>query len=636
MLSIFELADLWSNSTNELDYVILINKLFRRITKRGRGGGAHGPKLASRAEQANSPNEPRQLVKSIRPAKSSVAVCGSNAKSAGGGAKPVVLSPVASGSTSRSRIRPLKPAATWHTVSARVDTGQRVRTPPPPPPPREAKRTLKHRPLVPSAAAERETAAAVRAVGALALGRRSLMGTPLEPPPDLQPVLTIWKLPAHAGVVERMEKSVEEGLDSLASTIAARLPVGAKTADTGKDAASMAVVAKLAGKWRRSITRALPAATTETGRVGGRRGNEAGREEDGAENTRIEDFRSEARRISEAFRTINHRITAAADDDDDDDGDSDIDTNVPFRVAYLKTQSCMRRISSAPVQVAPPASQQPLLLQVPEATAAAAAAAMVSDGRASSSSAAADGADDDADADASSPMTTRNYDDATCDCLDGWAGSGCERVPSLDISLGPTPAAALLDASSCRSPRSVPRKSFETCTRRLGGETGGVPPPPKAAAAPPPPPSPRRSQQLVAAATTAAAAAQQRLSCCVDSNPTDPSSWRSLSTGRSTSGSSHAESRWLRSRCEGRPSSGEVSWAKPRCAGWGRQVLLDRAAAEARVGTMGLLPVVGHSMVRRSAARAVGRQHAQWGRTANAALPAWPAVQAAAPRLSVL
>ena len=307
MLSIFELADLWSNSTNELDYVILINKLFRRITKRG-GGDAHGPKLASRAEQAVSPNEPRQLVKSIRPAKSSVAVRGSNAKSAGGGAKPVVLSPVASGGASRSRIRPRKPtAATWHTVSARVDTGQRVRTPPPPPPPpREAKRTLKHRPLVPSAA-ERETAAAVRAVGALALGRRSLMGTPLEPPPDLQPVLTIWKLPAHAGVVERMEKSVEEGLDSLASTIAARLPVGAKTADTGKDAASMAVVAKLAGKWRRSITRALPAATTETGRVGGRRGGEAGREEDGAEDTRIEAFRSEARKISEAFRTINHR-----------------------------------------------------------------------------------------------------------------------------------------------------------------------------------------------------------------------------------------------------------------------------------------------------------------------------------------
>ena len=33
VLSIFEIADLWTDSLNELDYVTLINKLFRRVTK---------------------------------------------------------------------------------------------------------------------------------------------------------------------------------------------------------------------------------------------------------------------------------------------------------------------------------------------------------------------------------------------------------------------------------------------------------------------------------------------------------------------------------------------------------------------------------------------------------------------------
>ena len=656
MLSIFELADLWSDSTDELDYVVLINKLFRRITSRG-GGVAHGIKLVPRDEQADSPSKPKKLIKSIRPVKSSVAVSGPKAKSADRGAKPVAVSLVAFGSASRSRIVPgPKPAAaTWHAVSARVDTGRKVLTPPPPPPPppREAGRTLKHRPLVPSFA-ERETATVARAGAALALGRHSLMGTPLESPPDLQPgrttqpVPTIWKLPAHAGVVERMEKSVEKGLDSLSSTIAERLLGGAKTEDTGKDAAAMAVVAKLAGKWRRSITRALPAAATETGKVDAAGGGEAGGGGGGAGGARIEDFRSEARRISEAFWTINQRISsclaAAVGDDDDDDSDSDSNTsntNVPFRVAS-ETQSYMRRISSAPglcasaqvparylvapaeaaaaalaalappLQVAPPASEQPRLLQVTDATAAAAAASMVSDGRCIGAGydAAADDAAADTDADASSPMTTRHYDVAA-------------RVPP--------------DVSPLKSLRRVPRKAFEACTRVpcLGGGTGGVPSPP-----PPPTTTTPRPQQLMAAATaTAAAASQQRISRCVDSSPTDLSSWRRLPIGRrSTSGSSHAESRWLSSRCEDRPSSGPARPSQPcavRCAGWGRQVLPDRATAESRVGTSSLLPVEGHSMQRRSAARAVGREHAlaQWGRTANAALSAWPAVQAAAPRV---
>ena len=66
MLSIFELADLWSDSTDELDYVVLINKLFRRITSRG-GGVAHGIKLVPRDEQADSPSKPKKLIKSFRP-----------------------------------------------------------------------------------------------------------------------------------------------------------------------------------------------------------------------------------------------------------------------------------------------------------------------------------------------------------------------------------------------------------------------------------------------------------------------------------------------------------------------------------------------------------------------------------------
>ena len=86
---------------------------------------------------------------------------------------------------------------------------------------------------------------------------------------------------------------------------------------------------------------------------------------------------------------------------------------------------------------------------------------------------------------------------------------------------------------------------------------------------------------------------------------------------------------------EHRLSSAQPAMRGAVRAGWGRQVLLDRATAEARVGTSGLLPVVGHSMRPRSPARAVGRQHAQWGRTANAALSAWPAVQAAAPPSSM-
>ena len=543
-------------------------------------------------------------IKSIPPANSSAAVCGLKTKSARGGAKPVAVSLVASGSASRRGIGTPKPAAEtcWHNVRARVNTGRKVRNPPPQPP-REAVRTLKHRPLVPSPTA-REIAAAERALAA-ALAAAALERGSLEPPPDVQPVTNNWKLPEHAVVVERMEKSVEEGLDSLASTIAERILVDVEIEDTGKDAAAMAVVAKLAGKWRRSITRALPAADTETG-TGDNAGWEAG-----AESAGIEDFRSEARRISAAFRKINHRITAAANDDNNFDDDSDSDTTlVPFRVAH-QTWSCVRRISSAPVL--PTSAQVPARSPAPaaaattalaltsppqvaaDATAAAAVTPIASNGHAPSFSAAA--ADDYADAGASSPMTT-------------------------NMSLG-------------SSPQRAPRKSFETYyTRvpRLGGKTGYVPPPPLLAVAPLPTVTPG-PQQLVARATAASAAgAQQRLDCCVVGSPSaGPSSWQRLSMGRPTSGSSHAESTLLSSRCESRPSSGTARPSQPcpmRRAGRSRQVLLDQATAEARVGiTSEVLPVVGHSMRRRRcAARAVGRQNAQWGRTANAALRAWPAI----------
>ena len=548
-------------------------------------------------------------IESTPPANSSAAVCGPKTKSARGGAKPVAVSPVASGSASRRRIGPPKPAAEtcWHNVRARVNTGRKVRNPPPQPRP-EAGRTLKHRPRVPSPA-ERETAAAEREMAA-ALAAAALERDSLEPPPeDVQPVSNNWKLPEHAGVVERMEKSVEEGLDSLASTIAERILVDVETEDTGKDAAAMAVVAKLAGKWRRSITRALPAADTETGKVDGRTGDNAGGEA-GAESAGIENFRSEARRISAAFRKINHRIAAAANDDNDSDGDSDSDTNVPFRVAY-QTRSCVRRISSAPVlptsvqvpaRSPTPAAAATTALALPppqvaaDATAAAAVTPMVSNGHAPSFSAAADD-DYNADAGASSPLMT--------------------------------------NISPRSSPQRASPKSFEAYYTRvpgLGGKTGYVPSPPLLAAAPLPTATPG-PQQLVARATAASAAgAKQRLDCCVVGSPADgPSSWQRLRMGRPTSDSSHAESTLLSSRGESRPSSGSARPSQPcamRRAGGSRQVLLDRATAEARVGiTSEVLPVVGHSMRRRRcAARVVGRQNAQWGRTANAALRAWPAI----------
>lgn len=551
----------------------------------------------------STPSPINTPIKSIPPANSSAAVCGPKTKSARRAAKPVTVSPVASGSASRRRIGPPKPAAeTWHNVRARVNTGRKVRNPPSQPP-REAGWTLKHRPRVPSPA-ERETAAAEREVAA-ALAAAALEREPLEPPPDVQPISNNWKLPEHAGVVERMEKSVEEGLDSLASTIAERILVDVGIEDTGKDAAAMAVVAKLAGTWRRSITRALPAADTETG-TGDNASGEAG-----AESAGIENFRSEARRISSAFRKINHRIAAAANDDNNSDGDSDSDTNVPFRVAH-QTRSCVRRISSAPVL--PTSAQVPARSPAPAAAATTALALTPPPHVAADATAAA----------AVTPMA-----------FNGHAASFCAAADDDDFADAGASSAMATNISPGSSPQRAHRKSFETYYTRvpcLGGKAGYVPPPPLLVAAPLPTAKPG-PQQLVDRATAASAAgAQQRLDCCVVGSPaTGPSSWQRLSMGRPTSGSSHAESTLLSSSCESRPSSGSARPSQPctmRRAGGSRQALLDRATAEARVGiTSEVLPVVGHNMCRRRcAARVFGRQNAQWGRTANAALRAWPAI----------
>ena len=50
VLSMFEIADLWSDTVEELDYVILLNKIYRRITKPGRPKGSRPrPKTAESA-----------------------------------------------------------------------------------------------------------------------------------------------------------------------------------------------------------------------------------------------------------------------------------------------------------------------------------------------------------------------------------------------------------------------------------------------------------------------------------------------------------------------------------------------------------------------------------------------------------
>ena len=54
VLSIFEIADLWTDSVNELDYVILINKLFRRVTKPARPQTAAQAALAAATAAADT------------------------------------------------------------------------------------------------------------------------------------------------------------------------------------------------------------------------------------------------------------------------------------------------------------------------------------------------------------------------------------------------------------------------------------------------------------------------------------------------------------------------------------------------------------------------------------------------------
>ena len=176
-------------------------------------------------------------IKSIPPANSSAAVCGLKTKSARGGAKPVAVSLVASGSASRRGIGTPKPAAEtcWHNVRARVNTGRKVRNPPPQPP-REAVRTLKHRPLVPSPTA-REIAAAERALAALeaaALAGVVLAGVAQEEEVPVEAVRAEGLL-AEAGMVAAVK--VTEGRVVEGKLAAAKMARGAGAAPAASAAA---------------------------------------------------------------------------------------------------------------------------------------------------------------------------------------------------------------------------------------------------------------------------------------------------------------------------------------------------------------------------------------------------------------
>ena len=62
MLSIFELADLWSESTDELDYVVLINKLFRRVTTPAVGRTRHQAMHASGGLRGGTKPRPMMVI----------------------------------------------------------------------------------------------------------------------------------------------------------------------------------------------------------------------------------------------------------------------------------------------------------------------------------------------------------------------------------------------------------------------------------------------------------------------------------------------------------------------------------------------------------------------------------------------